>query len=133
MTIAKMLGVSEIKEFVPCTMHLKDMDLLLYMTEDVSYRGLYVNLFLDILLHPQSNKIIGIQLHSFSFLLVHVKSMGMITPSNRVLLSDLLDAAWRISSGNKLDNDIYEKWNEQYKIAKEFVADFYHNIEDTIK
>jgi hypothetical protein len=56
-------------EFVPGASYFRTMDSLVYLNEDCSYRAQRVDDRLTLLLHPQEERVVGIQLHSFSTLI----------------------------------------------------------------
>ena len=70
--IRKLLEESDIPEaiggFVPVARYYPNMDFLLYLNEDCSFRAERVDAFLTVLWHPQEEKLVGLKLKGFAFI-----------------------------------------------------------------
>jgi len=72
-------------DFVPCARFYEDMDVLLYLEEDIAYRADRVDSFLTLLWHPDKEEAIGVKLKGFRFLFQRLQS---ILRSDGVKLGD---------------------------------------------
>src|ERR1700749_3569864 len=54
------------KPFRPCATYFRAMDHLIYLGEDVSYRAKHIDSSLDVLLHPQEDRVIGVKVSGFA-------------------------------------------------------------------
>ena len=55
-------------EFKPLARYFPEMDFLIYLNEDCSYRADRVDAFLTVLWHPERDALVGIKLKGFRFL-----------------------------------------------------------------
>jgi len=69
------------------------MDMMLYVSEDCSYRASRVDMFLTILLHPHEDRVVGIKLKGVRFLFERVKAILKLSDSDFLPLVAVLEVA----------------------------------------
>lgn len=62
-------------QFKPVARYHREMDFLLYLTEDCSYRADRVDPFLTVLWHPTKEDLVGIKLKGFRYLFELMRSV----------------------------------------------------------
>ena len=72
-----LLGMSEITQppFRPVARYHPDMDILIYVREDCSYRADRVDAFLTVLYDPYADELVGLKLKGFKFLFKQLQSI----------------------------------------------------------
>jgi len=61
--------------FAPCARYYEDMDVLLYLEEDIPYRADRVDTFLTLLWHPEKEEAVGVKLKGFRFLFRRIQAI----------------------------------------------------------
>lgn len=74
-------------EFSPCARYYEDMDVLLYLEEDIPYRADRVDSFLTLCWHPEREEAIGVKLKGFRFLFSRMQAI-LAADGGKVQLSE---------------------------------------------
>ena len=92
--LAKFSGVSIREElFVPVARYFPDMDYVLYLNTDCSYRADRVDTFLTVLWHPQEDKLVGVKLKGFRFIFSQLQKIIELKDNDFVLLVKAIEIA----------------------------------------
>lgn len=83
----------EESKFAPVARYYSAMDLMLYVSEDCSYRASRIDAFLTVLLHPQDDRVVGIKLKGVRFLFERVKAILGLSDSEFLPLVRVLEVA----------------------------------------
>ena len=113
------------KCFEPVAKYYKNMDFMLYLTEDCSYRADRVGQFLTILLHPTEDRAVGVKLKGFRFIFDRLRSVDeRIEAGHFYPLVKALELALVGGMGEALMNDNDKsRLTEKYEQAREIVKD----------
>lgn len=79
--------------FRPVAQYYPEMDYLLYLTEDRSYRADQADIFLTLLRHPRLDQVIGIKLMGFRLLFERVRLMLELKDGDAMPLAKVLEIA----------------------------------------
>lgn len=114
-------------EFSPCARYYEDMDVLLYLEEDIPYRADRVDPFLTLLWHPDREDAVGVKLKGFRFLFQRIKA---ILRAEGVKLDDAvfvpmvaaLEVAMTAGLGAVITADVErERLEEKYAKARKLI------------
>lgn len=80
-------------QFEPIARYYGDMDFVLYLNSDVSYRAERVDVFLTVLWHPTEHKLVGIKLKGFKFIFERLKNILQMKDDEFIPLVKALEIA----------------------------------------
>jgi hypothetical protein len=114
------------KSFSPVARYYPNMDYLLYLKEDCSYRADRVDGFLTLMIRPDSDELVGIKLKGFRFLFERIKGILEIPDAQFVPLAKALEIALVGAAGQQMmahaERKNYERVQARYRQAREFAA-----------
>ena len=84
-------GMAETPPFKPAAWYYPEMDYVLFQREDCSYRAERVGPFLDLLWHPEEDRVVGIKLSSFRFLAGQARRIHDLQPMDPVPVATALE------------------------------------------
>lgn len=79
------------KEFAPSAVYYSEMDFLLYLNQDCSYRADRVDAYLTLLWHPYEDKVVGIRLKGFLRLAQKIKDILKKDNADRIEIATILE------------------------------------------
>lgn len=106
--------------FKPVARYYSSMDFLLFLKEDVSYRGDRVDPFLTVLWHPTEDRLVGIKLKGFRFIFERLKSILDLKDDQFLPVVKALEIAMVGGLGQAfIDKHEKQRARELYEKAKE--------------
>jgi hypothetical protein len=124
---------SEIEQGLFCAVakYYPEMDFMLYLNEDCSYRADRVDQFLTILFHPDSEKVVGIKLKGFKFLFERLKNViGTLDDDHFLPLVKILEFALVGGVAEEIAAKHRGRIKDSYEKAKKVAADVQFNPQE---
>jgi len=115
------------RPFEPTAYFDSEMDQLVYLTSNASYRAERVDAYLTILWDARELRIIGIKLKGFRSLFDDLKAAGLVEESHFFPLCKAIILLMQrvVASANPANDDLpYKQRAKWYKKAEEFVGDY---------
>ncbi|MEI7511894.1 MAG: hypothetical protein WCK01_00330 [Candidatus Uhrbacteria bacterium] len=91
--------------FRPVAQYHPEMDCMLYLREDCSYRADRVDLFLTLLWHPYEQRAVGIKLKGFRFLFEQVRRIHNLQPEGFISVATALEISLAGGIAETIMND----------------------------
>lgn len=117
-------GGGKAPEFEPYARYLADMDMLLYVREDCSYRAERVDPVLTILWDPdrEKDRLVGVKVKGFHHVFLQVKKALGLYDEQFLPLMKFVEAAFELGLGEQLTDS--EERRAKYRRAVEVVGGF---------
>lgn len=116
-------GAGDDERFQPVARFYPNMDFLLYVSEDCSYRADRVDMFLTLLWHPYDERVVGIKLKGFRFIFDRVKATLGLEDAQFLPLVQALEVA--LTGGmaeaiirHEAQDRVVSRYNQARKIAQ---------------
>jgi hypothetical protein len=84
-------GMADAPPFKPAARYYPEMDHMLFLREDCSYRAERVGPFLDLLWHPDEDRVVGIKLWIFRFLAGQARRIHGLQPTDPIPVATALE------------------------------------------
>lgn len=111
--------------FKPVARYFPEMDFLIYLKKDCSYRAKRVDAFLTVLYDPYEEKLVGVKLKGFKFLFERFRAVSKLDlkDSHFVELTRVLEIAMVGGLGESMmDSYRHQRSQELWEEARNFVA-----------
>jgi hypothetical protein len=98
--LAEVRGNSPVPQgdFLPVARYYKEMDLILYLTEDCSYVADRLSAFLTILWHPYEKRLVGVKIKGCRFIFEQLKELLNLRETDFMPFVKVLRTAFMLSN-----------------------------------
>ena len=123
------------KDFAPVARYYPEMDFVLYLNEDCSYRADRVDTFLTVLWHPLDNRLVGVKIKGFKFIFTQLeKIIDDLNDKDFIPLVKAIEIALVGGYAEALMDQVERERNLRfYTDAIKLVGEVQVEIDDTLK